>query len=628
LPREFAIPPQPLETFVDGVVREGMRAHRIAGVTVSIVQDGQVILAKGYGAADLDPARRVQPDRTLFRIGSISKTFTWLLLAQEIERGRIRLDTPINDVLPPALRIPDQGFREPIRLRHLMTHTAGFEDKALGHLFEEDPAEIRPLAEYLAKERPSRVRPPGAKAVYSNYGVGLAGAILVQLNGTPYEVLLERRLLQPLRMSRTTVREPYPAREGLPAPMPTALASDMSDGFTPSAGLFKSQGFEHVIQAGPVGGISTTATDMARYMVAILNGGALEGATVFGPRTAQALRTPLMRTAPGVNGWPYGFIQETMGGGFTAIGHDGATTLFHSKMSLAPELRLGIFVSANTSTAYPLSSQLPGMIVERFYAQPRDLPRPGDPRLKNQAEVYAGSYSNDRRPYSGLEKFVYTLVGGMEVSVSDAGRLVTSSGGATTAWVPAGAPGRFVRADGDQSLGFEIRDGQAVSFTASNGAAVFERAPFHRTAQGLSIFLALGAATAAITLVGAFTRLGRDVRPTPPQRVSNVLMLCAAAALLLGGAALVPWAISALENQSHALYNWPGGVATASWLWLLSALLTVAMLAFLIPAWRGGERRAPGWSAFRKLRHTLGVFALLTFAVVLALNGGLEPWSG
>lgn len=628
LPREAAVPPQAMETFIDGVVRQGMRAHKVAGVTVSVVQDGQIVMAKGYGAADLDPARPVQADRTLFRIASISKTFTFLLLAQELERGRLKLDTPVNDVLPPELRIPDQGFAEPIRIRHLMTHTAGFEDKALGHLFEADGDDVRPLSEYLQRERPSRVRPVGRKAVYSNYGVALAGAVLVHLNRTPFETLLEQRLLRPLRMDRTTLREPYPTREGLPAPMAPSLAADVSDAFTPGAGLFKAHLFEHVSQVGPAGGMSTTASDMARYMIAILNGGVLEGATVFGPATAQGLRTPLLKTAPGVNGWPYGFIEEQLAGGWRAIGHDGATAYFHSDMTLVPDLRLGVFVSTNTSTGFPLANALGAMVVERFYAAPRDLPRPGDPRLKDEAEIYAGAYSNNRRAYAGLEKFVFTMTGGVDVSVSDEGRLIVNNSGSTSAWVPTGEPGRFLRADGDQALAFDVREGQAVSFTNAGGATVFERSPPHRTAIGLSAALALGAVTALLAIGGAFTRFGRDVRPTPSQRLSNGLMLAASAALLAGCAALGVWAQAALQDQNNALQDWPGGVATASWLWLLAAVLTLALLFLLIPSWRGGDRRAQGWSVFRKLRHTLGVLALAVFAVIVALNGGLEPWSG
>ena len=144
-----AIPAAELESYVDGVVRSTMARDHIAGVTVSVVQNGQVVLKKGYGFANLSPARKVDPDKTLFRVGSISKTFTWIALMKEIEAGRIRQDAPINLYLPERIQVRDQGYRAPVQVINLMDHSAGFEDRALGHLFERNFNRVRPLAEYL-----------------------------------------------------------------------------------------------------------------------------------------------------------------------------------------------------------------------------------------------------------------------------------------------------------------------------------------------------------------------------------------------------------------------------------------------------------------------------------------------
>jgi CubicO group peptidase (beta-lactamase class C family) len=123
-------------------------------------------MARGYGAAAFDPYRKVDAD-TLFRVGSISKTPVWIAIMQLVEEGKLSLDDPINDRLPPALRIPDESFQKPILIRHLMTHTAGFED-SLEDLFVHDPARLLALDESLAAHRVHRVREPGTLAVYSN----------------------------------------------------------------------------------------------------------------------------------------------------------------------------------------------------------------------------------------------------------------------------------------------------------------------------------------------------------------------------------------------------------------------------------------------------------------------------
>src|SRR5439155_18230111 len=155
-----------------------------------VVQDGQVVLKKGYGWADVDARRPADPDATLFRIGSITKTFTWLLAMDAVAERRMRLDGPINAYLPPPVRIPGEGFRQPVRLRDLVTHTPGFEELIFKQLFIRDPARLRPLDIYLASHRPARIWAPGTVSAYSNYGAALAGYAVGQVRGQTWQDLL------------------------------------------------------------------------------------------------------------------------------------------------------------------------------------------------------------------------------------------------------------------------------------------------------------------------------------------------------------------------------------------------------------------------------------------------------
>ena len=157
----------------------------VAGGAVSIVQNGRIVLSKGYGFAAFDPVRRVDPDTTLFRIGSITKTFTWIAVMRAVEAGKIDLDAPVNTYLPAQLRVPDEGFEQPIRMRDLMAHAAGFEDRAAGILFGFDPERVPSLEEFLRDYRPRRVREPGALTSYSNYGTALAGAVVAAVRACP-----------------------------------------------------------------------------------------------------------------------------------------------------------------------------------------------------------------------------------------------------------------------------------------------------------------------------------------------------------------------------------------------------------------------------------------------------------
>ena len=619
------LPAVELEAFIDGVIRDAMATDHLAGATVAIVQGGQPVLIKGYGMAR--PGVAVDPQRHLFRIASVSKTFTWILLMREVEAGRIRLEAPINDYLPVGMKIPDEGFEKPIRVIDMMAHSAGFEDTALGHLFTLDPAQVTTLETYVRNHRPRRVREPGLFSTYCNWCTAVTGYIVARSAGAPdFETLAERDVFRPLGMTSTTFRMPYPARTGLAAPMPAALAERLSTGFKWTGAGFKPAKFEFG-SLGPAGSVSTTAPDMARYMLMHLNGGTLDGATVFGPRTARAFRTPVMKEAKGVNGWAHGLMIQSAPGGFTAYGHGGALSDYFTNMLVYPELGLGVFVSTNTNTGRPLIERLPSHIVARFYAPASETLLPPDPKLKERAERYVGSYLGTRRSYTGLEGFVYLIDSGAEVSVGDDGYLTVTGGGGARQYVPDGRPDGFVTTDGRSRLTFNVEGGKAHSFRSASGTQTFERASGWRNFTVLGIAAALAMLAALATIIGAFTRIGRDIRPTPGQRLANLLSLVTASAWLVGAGVFGAWAMSALEG-SDVLYNWPGPwVITASSLALVSSLLSAALLLGLPLAWRGSGRRGEGWTIWRKLRHTAGVLCFSFLGAMLLALGALQPWS-
>jgi CubicO group peptidase (beta-lactamase class C family) len=615
-----------LEAFVDGLVRDAMQADHIAGVTVSIVQNGQIVLSKGYGFADFAPVRRVDPNQTLFRLGSVSKTFTWIALMQQVEAGRVRLDAPINTYLPDELDVPRGGQDREIRVRDLMTHTPGFDDPALGHLFVNDADRIRPLGEYLRRERPRRVREPGELPTYSNYGVGLAGAALAQLTGRPFEDLVEARITGPLGMRRTSFREPYPAREGLPAPLSPALASQISEGFFWSGGRFEERPFEHIHQIAPAGAASSTATDMARYMLAVLNGGALEGQAIYGPATANAFRSVLQRSAPGVSGWAHGFMEYPLPGGFRGYGHGGATLSFFTNMVTVPDLGLGVFISTNTSTGRPLVERAPAMIVQNFYGPPQPAPRAGSPALRADADAYEGPYFTTRRVYSGLEKFVSMFQGVVRVVVTPEGRLMIAGGGDAESFVPEGEePGRFISVDGEERLVFAMEDGRATRFYATWGGAAYDRLPWLQKPGLLAWVAALTLTAVVFTLVGAGFRVVRGARQSPSQRRSSIAEIVTSIIWVVAFAAFILWALNA-GDVANILYGWPGPLLLlASTSALIGALCSLFLLLLLFPSlradWRGG------WTLFRRLRHTTTVLIFCGFSGLLLFWGALAPWS-
>jgi CubicO group peptidase (beta-lactamase class C family) len=626
------LPAAELEAFVDGVVTQGMARDHIAGVAVAVVQNGQVVLKKGYGLDRMSPARAVDPDRTLFRIGSISKTFTWIALMKEVEAGRVRLDAPINLYLPQQDQVPDQGMKQPVRVRDLMTHSPGFEDRALGQLMERNPERIRPLETYLKQERPRRVREPGGVPSYSNYGAALAGEAVTQITGHTFQAVAEGEVIGPLGLSRTTFREPYPARKGLPAPMDPRLAGDVSQGFAWDGGGFKTEPFEFITQAAPAGAASSTASDMARYMAMILNGGSLDGTQVYSPAQAQAFRTTLLRAAPGVVGWDHGFMEMDLPGGFHGFGHDGATLAFHSRMVTIPQLGLGVFVIDNTSTGRPLAEALPMRIVARFYAPPAPLPPPPSAWLKENGGAFTGGYLTTRRAFGGLEKFADLLHGEARVSVGKAGALLTNSGEHSQRWTPDAAASvdqryvAFHEIGGHQTLVFEMKDGHAVRWFDPNGAWSYERAPLWSHGWLLGFLAAVVGVASLATLAGLFTRDRRDFRQTTAQQRASAAQTGASILWLVSLGCFGMWT-SGASDTADAFYSWPGPwVLIGSSCCFVAAVLTAIALGLLPVVWRGG-RRLDSWTSLRKLRFTATCLWFALYAIILGLWGALQPWA-
>ncbi|MBC7166274.1 serine hydrolase domain-containing protein [Phenylobacterium sp.] len=623
------LPPAELEAFVDGAVRSAMDRDHIAGVTVSVVQNGQVVLKKGYGYASFDPVRRVDPDRTLFRIGSISKTFTWILLMNEVEAGRIRLDAPINLYLPERVQVRDQGFREPVKVINLLDHTPGFEDRVLGQLMERSFDRERPLEVYLRQERPRRVREPGQFPTYSNYGVGLAGQALVYVTGQPFETLVEQRITGPLGMSRTTFREPHPPKAGIPAPMAPALAGSLSEPFrwSPATG-FEARAFEYLGHLAPAGSASSTAADMATYMNLLLSNGVAGERRIFGPRAAQAFRTPLRQDASGTNGWAHGFAVYSLPGGHVGYGHSGATLSFMSNMVVAPELGLGVFVSANTESGGDLAMRLPGEIVQQFFAPGPPALRQGDPALARRADVYEGHFLGTRRAYVGLERFVGYVLSGRSVSVSRDGRLTTAGLNGVETWVPEGDPaaGRFVSTTGPERLIFEIRDGKARAFQLGSNDQRFQRVGLWSQPWFLGLLAALAVLAAGATLGGLALRNRRELRQTQTQSQASVVQTIQAVLWLLAVGLFISW-VSGSGDSARVVYTWPGvRLILASACALVAALLTIVTIAALPAVWRGG-RRLDSWSLQRKAAFTATTVIYAALAVVLFHWGALTPWS-
>ncbi|MEO8812754.1 MAG: serine hydrolase domain-containing protein, partial [Caulobacteraceae bacterium] len=532
-----------------------------------------------------------------------------------------------NLYLPESLRIADQGFERPIRVRDLMNHTPGFEDRALGQLFERDPKRVRPLETWLRQERPRRVRAAGTLVGYSNFGAALAGEAVAEVTGTPFEVLAAQDITGPLAMTRTSFREPRPARRGLPAPLSAVLSGDLSQGYRWTSEGLRSRSFEYAGQAAPALAASSTAGDMARFMLMLLGNGTLDGAAIYGPATSAAFSTP--QPAPvGVPAWRHGLREMPLPGGVFGLGHQGRTLTFSSSMVLAPAARLGVFVATNTSTGGPLADTLAGRIVGRFYAPPPGPPHPGDNRLVGDRRAFDGVYLTDRRAWGGLEAFVDRLAGEARVSVTPEGRLAVANDGETRRYAPDGPPsaGRFFDEDGVHRLVFQFRRGRAMRFFSPSGDLAFERIGPLRERRTLLILTVLTALASLAAVADVAARARRDFRESSSQHRAGLIQTTQAVLWILAIGLFAVWAMNA-GDPAAVMYRWPGWpLIVASACALVAGLMAVFTPILLPLVWRGG-RRVDSWTGARKARFTLTALLFLAYAALLFTWGGLEPWS-
>ncbi|MDQ4064410.1 MAG: beta-lactamase family protein, partial [Actinomycetota bacterium] len=352
--------PAELEAFLDEELGREMEKHHIAGAAVSVVKDGELFFAKGYGSADLENGIPVDPERTNFRIGSLAKLFTWTAVMQLAEEGKLDLDADINTYLD--FRIP-KTYPQPITLKDLMTHTSGFEDLYYERLAK-DPDDLEPTRQWLVSHMPARVRPPGDVAAYSSYGAALAGYIVARVSGEPYDQYIQEHILNPLGMVHTTAKPS----------MPPNIRAHTSVGYVYEDGAFKE--FPDTSEMGqpdlefsdlgqpalvPAGDMQSSATDMARFMIAHLQDGRYSDANIAEARilnksTAQQMHSTLYTPDPRLLGTAYGFFEFSDNGQRT-LGHSGESAPFNTLLLLLPDQNLGVFVAYNSEGGKDLVNQ-------------------------------------------------------------------------------------------------------------------------------------------------------------------------------------------------------------------------------------------------------------------------------
>lgn len=343
---------------IDSFVIEQLATWEVPGCAVAAVHNGEIVLTAGWGCRDLESGLPVTPD-TLFAIGSATKAFTAATVGALVDDGLLEWDRPLRDYLP-GLRLHDPFVTERLTVTDLLCHRSGLPRHDLVWLGHPDRsrADLVKRLRYLPLSKDLR-----EQFQYCNLGYGLAGHLVEVLSGAGWEEFLRSRLLIPLGMNRSNLSvdemaadpdhaTPYERRQGSVVRVPVRPMPAMT----------------------PAGGINSSVAELARWLLAQLSDGQVDGTVVMSPGTVGRQQRPHMlvpedptfpestRHAYGL-GWTIGRYR-----GHRIVDHNGGIDGYHTECMLLPDDGIGVAVLTNISlggmapaVAYRALDQLLGL---------------------------------------------------------------------------------------------------------------------------------------------------------------------------------------------------------------------------------------------------------------------------
>ena len=521
-----------LEAFIDGVMADQMSMNHIPGAVVAFVKDNQLVFEKGYGYSDYENRIPVDAQRTLFRIGSVSKLFVWTAVMQLIEQGKLSLDADINRYLD--FKIP-ATFPQPITLRNLLSHTAGFEDSGYA-VHRLQPEQLISLEQYVKTRKPARVYPPGKIIAYSNYGASLAGYIVERISNMPFYEYAEKNIFFPLNMVGSSFRQP----------LPTDLAPKMSNGYNYYQEEYLKAGFEYEVFY-PASGMTSTADDMVKFMLAQLGNGGLGSSRILQEQTIQQMHSQLITGDPRLPGMAYGFMENNLNG-HRVLFHGGDTTFFASGLYLLPDQNMGIFIATNAPGGMITRNVLIQELMDRYFPVAPKPVQPPSANLAKWAAPFIGTYIAARNNYTTPEKIMATMQAGT-INLDDTGNLTISFPGKTFHTVEI-QPGLLRdRDDPNTSMVLKMDEAGHAYLLFSGPNFTFIKIPWYESISFINILIFVGLALFFYGLILWIIDALKWLRNRPPASQPRVNTILSRLALWSGAlfGALIIFAVLSMQ---------------------------------------------------------------------------------
>jgi CubicO group peptidase (beta-lactamase class C family) len=563
-----------LAAFIDTTVPQIMAERHIVGTAVTIVHDGRVLLSRGFGRPNVDTESAINsaidPARTLFRVGSVTKVFTAVAALQLAQAGHLDLHKDIRAY------VPDVQLRHGPTTHQLLTHTAGFDERFAGAATE-SPQDLQALSDHLRHYTPPQLFQPGRAYSYSNYNYALAGLVVERVSGARYDQYMADNVFTPLGMTATTAQQPPPA----------FMRDVVARGYRWDNGRHEPVPYSFT-QVAPAGSITTTAADVGRLMLMLLNEGAVDGAQLLRPEFVAKMLAPQYAADARIPGTSYGFRQVVSRGHL--VWYAGGTLGDHAAaIFVMPAEDLGICVISNALPGAgdylfePLMTHLAGSPVSASPVRPAA-------DAAQRATRVVGTYQTYRRAGHEMSAF-RMLMPMMQSSVT-----VESDGAIRwqgRRWIEI-APLVFRHADSDAHIAFRENEGGDVIELHADGGT-YERIPWWKQ----TLFHVTILAICLITfMVYAFARGVGALRRRPVSPRGRLARACALMVALLNLAFVVGLVLLGRDLGRTT----PLPLSVVSWLLLplISAVLTVCLVVIAAKAWRqpwGTRRERVGYAS-------------------------------
>jgi CubicO group peptidase (beta-lactamase class C family) len=610
--------PASVESFLDGYAAAAMADQYPPGMLVAVATRERAFV-RAYGLADVATGEKATPE-TLFRIGSISKTFVWTAVMILAEEGAVDLDADVNRYLKTVKVKPK--FGAPVTLNDLMAHRPGFED-TLGDFFVSGKGLT--FEQALAKTRPARIAPPGERTAYSNWGTELAAQLIADVTGAPYEDFIRTRILAPLGMTATILRDPASvAGAALNDP---ALDRRLASPHRFEAGAPAVMAHDSLEPLTAAGAVALDAHDAARWLRFFLNSGVAGGERLVSPETFTLMRLRAFRDRTGAPDFAHGFMETEIAGHRT-FGHGGALSGFVADMTVVPSLGVGVFVAVNGAEEGRLPDLVSRAVIEAFAGSSNLYPSAAplaDERMKKAARGLAGVYRANRRVETRFEKLA-ALGADIVISARDDGSIALAAGGRTKRFYPL-SEDLWTDRSRDALYVYRNADGSVKRISIAYGTDTAEPVALARSSDGFHLAVGLVGGFSLLALIGAWRRQGREV-PTTAAGRWLALGHGAAALVWLAFIGALAWTtadLGAKDLPELQAAGWPPTALVATQI----AAHVAAAAALLVAAGLVPVALRSGWTLWRKGHYALfalagliAVYALWNWRVILAPTSG------